>query len=504
MTAPVVLVILDGWGLAPAGPGNAVARAVTPIFDALWEANPHTTLAASGTDVGLPEGQMGNSEVGHLAIGAGRIVDQDLVRIAKAAAGDFDGVTALVGACRRAATGSGTLHVVGLVSDGGVHSHVDHLRALVRLAEREGVARVAVHAITDGRDVAPDQGGRLLPALEREFGDGPARIVDLCGRYYAMDRDHRWDRTERAWRLYTEAAASAAGTCAEAIEASYAAGVTDEFIAPVVIGDPLPLRDGEEVVFLNFRPDRARQICAALADPAFDGFPRPAEAPRPALTAMTAYWDGQPGEIAFAEERPRAVLADALEEAEIAQLHIAETEKYAHVTYFLNGGRERVHRAEERVLVPSPRDVATYDERPAMSADAVADAAVEGIRSRRFGFVVVNFANPDMVGHTGSIPAVVEAVETVDAGLGRILAAVAEVGGVALVTADHGNAEQMLTASGAPHTAHTTNPVPLVVTGRDVGLIDGGRLADLAPTVLTLLGVEPPPEMTGRSLLRAV
>ena len=501
MTTPVVLVILDGWGLAPPGPGNAVDLADTPVFDSLWASCPHGTLTASGRDVGLPAGQMGNSEVGHLAIGAGRVVPQDLVRIGDAAARDFTDVTALVAACARARAGTGTLHVVGLVSDGGVHSHVDHLRGLVRLATAQGVPLVAVHAITDGRDVSPEQALTLLPALQREWEGGPARIVDVCGRIHAMDRDSRWERVERAWRLYALGDAPTAPDVEQAIRDSYAAGVTDEFVEPVLIGDGAHrIGADDEVVFLNFRPDRAREICQALADPAFGAFDR-GDAGVARLTAMTAYWDGQPGAIAFPEDRPDQVLADALERADIPQLHVAETEKYPHVTYFLNGGRESEHTGEARVMVPSPRDVATYDERPEMSAAGVAEAAIDGIRGGAFGFVVVNFANPDMVGHTGDIPAVVAAVEEVDRRLGDVITAVRDVGGVALVTADHGNAEQMLTADGQPHTAHTTNPVPLILVGEERPLRPEGRLADLAPTVLALLGVPIPPQMTGDPLV---
>ena len=501
MTSPVVLIILDGWGIAPAGPGNAVERADTPVFDALWEDNPHGELIASGRDVGLPVGQMGNSEVGHLAIGAGRIVAQDLVRISDAADAGFADNVALIAACDRAAAGSGTLHVVGLVSDGGVHSHVDHLRGLVRLAEARGVPHVAVHALTDGRDVSPEQARTLLPQLAAEWETGPARIVDVCGRIHAMDRDSRWERVERAWRLFTAGEGSNAPDVTSAIEASHAAGVTDEFVEPVVIGDGGGrVAAGDEVIFLNFRPDRAREICQALADPDFDHFDR-GDAGVVSLTAMTAYWDGQPGAIAFPEDRPDQVLADALERADIAQLHVAETEKYPHVTYFFNGGREASHTGEDRVLIPSPRDVETYDQRPEMSAAGVADAAISGIRSGAYGFVVINFANPDMVGHTGDIPAVVRAVEEVDRRLGDVITAVRDVGGIALVTADHGNAEQMIDSNGEPHTAHTTNPVPLILVGSDRRLRGHGRLADLAPTVLALLDVPMPPEMTGESLV---
>ena len=501
MTQPVVLVILDGWGIAPPGPGNAVELADTPVFDALWESNAHGELVASGRDVGLPAGQMGNSEVGHLAIGAGRIVAQDLVRISDAAADNFATTPALIAACERARDGSGTLHIVGLVSDGGVHSHVDHLRGLVRLATAQGVPHVAVHAITDGRDVSPEQARTLLPQLAAEWEGSPARLVDVCGRIHAMDRDSRWERVERAWRLFVEGVGDQASDVQTAIEASHAAGVTDEFVEPVVIGDGAGrIADGDEVIFLNFRPDRAREICQALADPTFEHFDRGSHSAAH-LTAMTAYWDGQPGAIAFPEDRPTNVLADALEHAAIAQLHVAETEKYPHVTYFFNGGREAEHTGEARALIPSPRDVETYDQKPEMSAAGVADAAIEGIRSGRYGFVIVNFANPDMVGHTGDIPAVVRAVEEVDRRLGDVITAVRDVEGVALVTADHGNAEQMLEANGAPHTAHTTNPVPLILVGSQRPLREHGRLADLAPTILKLLDVAIPPEMSGEALV---
>ncbi len=476
--------------------------AETPVFDELWATCPHGQLVASGRAVGLPEGQMGNSEVGHIAIGAGRVVGQDLVRVGDAALEDFRSTPALVEACERARAGSGTLHLVGLVSDGGVHSHVDHLRGLVRLATAIGVRDVAVHAITDGRDVAPDQAATLLGALTSEWEGGPARIVDVCGRLFAMDRDQRWERVERAWALYTLGRGDHAPDAVAAITAAHAAGVTDEFVEPTVIGDGSGrIAADDQVVFFNFRPDRARELSAALADPAFTGFDRGAMG-LVRLTAMTQYWDGQPGAIAFAEDRPVNVLADALERAGIQQLHVAETEKYAHVTYFFNGGREGEHVGEERVLIPSPRDVETYDQRPEMSAAGVADAVVAGLRRGEAGFVVVNFANPDMVGHTGNIPAVVAAVEEVDRCLGDVVAAVRAVDGVALVTADHGNAEQMLEGDGEPHTAHTTNPVPLILVGGGLVLQDRGRLADLAPTILTLLGVEVPAVMTGTSLVR--
>jgi 2,3-bisphosphoglycerate-independent phosphoglycerate mutase len=500
---PVVLVILDGFGIAPPGPSNAVSLAETPVFDGIHARYPHAQLVASGRAVGLPDGQMGNSEVGHLTIGSGRIVRQDLVRLSDAVAdGSFLETPALVAAARRAAERGAGLHLMGLVSDGGVHSHVNHLRALVELARAHGVA-ATVHAITDGRDVSPHQAAGLLETLEREWADGRARIATVSGRLWAMDRDRRWERTKCWYDAVVDGVGASAASASAAAAASYAAGVTDEFIEPAIVGDPGSgrIRAGDELIFFNFRPDRARQVCRSLADPGFAEFDRGPAPPLPQLTSMTAYWDGQPGSIAFAPEWPEHVLADALEEAGVAQLHAAETEKYAHVTYFLNGGREQPHDDEERILVPSPRDVKTYDLKPEMSAHELATRTAEALRSGRFGFAVVNFANPDMVGHTGVIPAVVRACEAADAGLGVVLAAVRELGGVALVTADHGNAEQMREVDGSPHTAHTTNPVPLVVTLDGAEVSDGG-LSDLAPTILDLLGLPRPGVMTGRPLVR--
>jgi 2,3-bisphosphoglycerate-independent phosphoglycerate mutase len=449
---------------------------------------------------------MGNSEVGHLTIGAGRHLRQDLVRLSDAVAdGSFADNPALVAAVRRARDHGTKLHLMGLVSDGGVHSHVDHLRALVEPARTEGVV-ATVHAITDGRDVSPLQAAGLLERLEREWADGRARIATVSGRIYAMDRDRRWERTQRWYDAVVNGIGAAAPTASAAVAASYAAGVTDEFVDPAVVGDSASgrIRAGDELIFFNFRPDRARQVCRSLADPGFAEFDRGPAPPLPHLTSMTAYWDGQPGDIAFAPEWPVEVLADALEEAGIGQLHAAETEKYAHVTYFLNGGREDPWPGEARELVPSPRDVSTYDEKPEMSAPEVMRRVVDGIESGDYGFVIVNFANPDMVGHTGVIPAVVEAVETVDRCLSEVVSAVERGGGVSLVTADHGNAETMLEADGvSPHTAHTSNPVPLVVTDTRAQLRDGGELADLAPTCLELLGVRSPAVMSGISLVRS-
>jgi 2,3-bisphosphoglycerate-independent phosphoglycerate mutase len=360
-----------------------------------------------------------------------------------------------------------------------------------------------VHAITDGRDVSPHQAAGLLATLEEEWADGAARIATVCGRIYAMDRDGRWERTEQYYRAVVDGIGARADRASEAVAAAYEAGITDEFVEPVIVDPEGLIRSGDELVFFNFRPDRARQVCAALADPAFDAFDRGPAPPLPNLTTMTAYWTGQPGAVAFAPEWPTAVLADALEAAGIRQLHAAETEKYPHVTYFLNGGDEHEHRGEVRILVPSPRHVRTYDQAPEMSAAELANRVCEAIDTGGFGFAVINFANPDMVGHTGVIGAVIRAVEAADAGLGRVLDAVRRANGIALVTADHGNAEEMLTTDGQPHTAHTTNPVPLVVTDPGVRLRDGGDLSDLAPTILALLGLPKPAEMTSLTLILA-
>jgi 2,3-bisphosphoglycerate-independent phosphoglycerate mutase len=483
----VALVILDGWGCAPPGRGNGVELAVTPVFDRLWREYPHTTLAASGEAVGLPPGQMGNSEVGHLTIGSGRVLDQDLQRVNRAVASSaLLQNEALVGAFERARARGGHVHLLGLVSYGGVHSHIDHLRALLELARRQGMEdRTWIHAFTDGRDVSPTSAVRDLAELPVE------RIATVCGRYYAMDRDGRWERTERALAALMPGEGEIADDPIAAVRASYERGVTDEFIEPIVIsGRPRidPAKDA--AIFFNFRPDRGRQLTVKLLAAGVD------------LTTMTRYRDDLDTPIAFPEQEVRDTMAEVLAERGARQLHVAETEKYAHVTYFFNGGREEEWPGETRILVPSPRDVPSYDHKPEMSAAEVARRFAEEIgRDYRFG--VVNFANPDMVGHTGSIPAVVTAVETVDSCLGLVVEAVAAAGGVSLVTADHGNAETMLEADGvSPHTAHTTNPVPLILTDGGYALVEGGELSDLIPTALHLLGYEQPAEMTGKVIAK--
>jgi 2,3-bisphosphoglycerate-independent phosphoglycerate mutase len=473
----VALVILDGWGCAAAGPGNAVELAETPVFDRLWRTYPHTTLAASGEAVGLPPGQMGNSEVGHLTIGSGRILFQDLMRVNKAIAdGTFFENLALRGAFERGER----VHLLGLVSHGGVHSHIDHLKALLRFAPE----KTWIHAFTDGRDVSPTSAIRDLAELPLD------RIATVAGRYYAMDRDKRWERTQLALDAITGAIGAYAVDPLDAVQASYDAGITDEFIVPTVIeGRPRLDATRDTAIFFNFRPDRGRQLVMKLLERRVD------------TTTMTQYQADFDCPVAFPEREVREVMAEVLAERGIRQLHVAETEKYAHVTYFFNGGREQEFAGETRILIPSPRDVPSYDLKPEMSAAEVAERFCAEI-GQGYGFGVVNFANPDMVGHTGVIPAVVKAVETTDAQLGPVVDAVHAAGGVCLVTADHGNAEQMLEPDGVrPHTAHTTNPVPLVVTATEVAVAGPGELSDLMPTALELLGVRKPPEMTGRTLV---
>jgi 2,3-bisphosphoglycerate-independent phosphoglycerate mutase len=474
----VALVILDGWGIAAPGPGNAIELAETPVFDRLWREFPHAQLAASGAAVGLPEGQMGNSEVGHLTIGSGRILFQDLVRVSRAVeTGELFENEAL---CRAFERGE-RVHLLGLVSHGGVHSHIDHLQALLRFAPE----KTWIHAFTDGRDVSPDSAVHDLAELPVDH------IATVVGRYYAMDRDKRWDRTERALRAIVDGEGEHADDPIAAVEASYDRGVTDEFIEPVVIdGRPRLDLEGDTAIFFNFRPDRARQLSEQLGQLGAD------------LTTMTRYRDDFDFPVAFPEHVVENTLAEVLSAHGIRQLHSAETEKYAHVTYFLDGGREQPFAGEERILVDSPRDVPSYDHKPEMSAREVADRVVRAIEEDGYGFVVVNFANPDMVGHTGVIPAVVRAVETTDECLGRVVEAVERAGGVSLVIADHGNAETLLQSDGvSPHTAHTTNPVPVILTARGADLRYGG-LSDVAPTILALLGLDGSSDMSGENLVQ--
>jgi 2,3-bisphosphoglycerate-independent phosphoglycerate mutase len=491
-------VVLDGWGLAEADPGNAVELADTPVFDELWAKHPHTTLTAWGPAVGLPEGQMGNSEVGHLNLGAGAVVKQDLLRIDEAIEdGSFAENETLRQACD-----TERLHLLGLVSGGGVHASMDHLRALIELAADQGVEDVVIHAFTDGRDTNPDSGAGYLAEVEDALPAHPgARVATVTGRYFAMDRDKRWDRTKLAYDAIVHGDAEfSAESGEEAVKAAYQRGETDEFIKPTLVGEEGQIRAGDSVVFFNFRPDRARQLTRALSERDFDEFDR-GDAPEVRLTTLTQYQEDWDYPVAFPQARPAVTLASTLAERGVKQLHVAETEKYAHVTYFFNGGEEDEYPGEERRLVDSPRDVPTYDKKPEMSAEEAADAFVAGWREHEPGFAIINFANPDMVGHTGVIEAAVKAIETVDECLGRVVEAVHESGGVCVITADHGNADHMLEPDGSPNTAHSMNPVPLVVT-RDVGdLREGGILADVAPTILALMEQEQPEEMTGTSLL---
>ena len=472
----VTLVILDGFGCAPPGPGNAVELAETPVFDRLWREFPHTTIEASGEAAGLPPGQMGNSEVGHLTIGSGRRLYQDLMRVNKSVAdGSFFENPVL-----RAAFDRGKrVHLLGLVSHGGVHSHIDHVQALLKFAPE----KTWLHAFTDGRDVSPHAALSDLAELPQD------RIATVVGRYFAMDRDQRLERTQKAFDAITRGVGTHATDVQVAVQASYDAGVTDEFIEPIVLEGAPRLEEGDTAIFFNFRPDRGRQLTRMLLDHGFD------------VTTMTRYSSDLPTPIAFEEREIPNTMAEVLSAHGLKQLHVAETEKYAHVTYFFNGCREEEWPGESRVLVPSPRDVPSYDHKPEMSAEGVADEVVSRVGDG-YAFCVVNFANPDMVGHTGVIPAVVEAVETADRCLGRVVERVTDLGGACLITADHGNAEKMLEDDGvSPHTAHTTNPVPLVLTAPGAALRDGGEIADLIPTALQLLGLEQPPDMTGRSLV---
>jgi 2,3-bisphosphoglycerate-independent phosphoglycerate mutase len=544
------LIVLDGWGLADPGPGNAVSLARTPVFDELWASYPHTTLTASGRAVGLPEGQMGNSEVGHLNLGAGAVIRQDLTRINDAV---LDGVLSENPAIVHALTCSERVHLIGLVSDGGVHSSLGHLQALLELAGRLSVRDLVIHCFTDGRDTPPESGVEHVALLERWCSElwppgsrGRVRIGSVVGRWYAMDRDRRWERIQAAYDLLVHGRASHhEETAVQAVRHAYERGETDEFIAPTTVGEEALIRPWDSVLCFNFRPDRMREIVRALAEPGFgdppaDGDPstrggsaarggsgapggsvgrggsaagellpgwegRRGIEPVDQLTTLTEYEEEWGYPIAFPPQRPTVTLAGVLATARASQLHVAETEKYAHVTYFFNGGDEAPYDGERRELAPSVRDVPTYDLSPEMSARAVTDRFLAAWREHPeggFRFSVINFANPDMVGHTGVIPAAVRAIETVDACLREVVEEVLAAGGVCLITADHGNAEHMLQPDGSPNTAHTSNPVPLIVTLHGVRLLQGeGILADVAPTVLALLGIPQPEEMSGRSLI---
>jgi len=507
--SPVVLVILDGWGYREAADGNAVAAAKTPVIDSLWAAYPHTTIRTAGKDVGLPDGQMGNSEVGHLNIGAGRVVPQELVRISDAVEdGSLLHNSALVKLYQAVKQNQGKLHLIGLCSDGGVHSHLSHLFGLVDMAKDQMLTEVCIHVVTDGRDTLPDSGKTYVQKIVDYIDTaGVGRIVTLSGRYYAMDRDHRWDRVEKAYRVMTQDGDGDGRSVLEVMQASYDADIKDEFIVPTRIA-PGAIQPGDGVVFYNFRPDRARQLTQALVDPKFQGFERELIQPL-AFATFTQYDSHFPVLVAFEPQNLNNILGQVIAQHGLRQFRAAETEKYAHVTYFFNGGIEDPFEGEDREMVPSPQ-VATYDRTPAMSAAALTDVAIAAVEKQVYSMIVLNYANPDMVGHTGKMDATIDALETVDRCLGRLLESIIRVGGTTIIIADHGNAEVMWDEHGNPWTAHTTNPVPFILVegegrkipghGTDVSLREDGRLSDMAPTILEILKLPQPPEMTGRSM----
>ncbi|MCL6446748.1 MAG: 2,3-bisphosphoglycerate-independent phosphoglycerate mutase [Armatimonadetes bacterium] len=506
---PLVLVILDGWGLGPEGEGNAIARAKKPNMDYFGKNYPHTVLSTSGEDVGLPDGQMGNSEVGHLNIGAGRIVYQEFTRITKAIKdGSFFSNEQLLAAVRHVQGHDSSLHLMGLLSDGGVHSHISHLFALLELARRNGLKKVYVHCFLDGRDVPPANALEYIGELENRLADlGVGRIATVMGRYYAMDRDRRWERTKKAYAALILGEGLPAAGAAEAVVKSYERQETDEFVRPTVIvdqnGEPVGrVQDNDAVIFYNFRPDRARQLTRAFVDEDFTGFARPAGRPRVYFVCLTLYDKTIQAPVAFAPHDLKNTLGEVLSAHGLSQLRLAETEKYAHVTFFFNGGVETPFPGEDRLLIPSPK-VATYDQKPEMSAPEVTEAFLERLASGRYQVIIMNYANADMVGHTGDLKAAIKAIETVDQCLGRVVKAVQAKGGVVLITADHGNADEMLDKqNGSAHTAHTTNPAPFILINRDLNQVRlrPGRLEDIAPTILRLLGLPQPPEMTGKPL----
>ncbi|MBD2776628.1 2,3-bisphosphoglycerate-independent phosphoglycerate mutase [Iningainema tapete] len=509
--APVVLVILDGWGYCEETRGNAIAAAKTPVMDSLWAAYPHTLIRTSGKAVGLPEGQMGNSEVGHLNIGAGRVVPQELVRITDAVEdGSILSNSALVNICQEVRSRNGKLHLIGLCSSGGVHSHISHLLGLLDLAKVQGISEVCIHAITDGRDTTPTEGVKAISAIQDHVDlIGLGKIVTISGRYYAMDRDRRWDRVKRAYDVMTNDSPGDGRKALSVLQASYAEGITDEFVVPVRIASGA-VQPGDGVIFYNFRPDRARQLTQAFVSPEFSGFERTQITPLSFVT-FTQYDPELPVGVAFEPQNLSNILGEVIANHGLKQLRTSETEKYAHVTYFFNGGLEEPFPGEDRELVNSPM-VATYDHAPAMSAQPLTEVAIKAIEKQIYSLVVINYANPDMVGHTGNIEATIKAVETVDSCLSRLLTSIIKVGGTTIITADHGNAEYMLDEDGNPWTAHTTNLVPLILVegeklkipghGTNVTLRSDGKLSDIAPTILDILHLPQPQEMTGRSLLQ--
>ncbi len=502
---PLVLMILDGFGHSESPDSNAIMAARTPVWDKLWTQAPHTLVSGSGMDVGLPDGQMGNSEVGHMNLGAGRVVYQDFTRVTKSIAdGDFYENPAICEAVDKAVATSGAVHIMGLLSPGGVHSHEDHLVAMVDLASRRGAEKIYVHAFLDGRDTPPRSAEPSLQLLEQAYQRlGKGRTATLIGRYFAMDRDNRWERVESAYNLIVDGDAQfTAANTQDALLAAYERGENDEFVKATRIGEPAPVADGDAVVFMNFRADRARELSRAFVEPDFKGFTRQRKLQMSGFVMLTRYAADIPAPCAYPPASLDNVLGEYLASQGKTQLRIAETEKYAHVTFFFSGGREEPFAGEERILVPSPQ-VATYDLQPEMSAPEVTDRIVEAIDQQRYDVIIVNYANGDMVGHTGDFDAAVKAVECLDACINRICDSLSRVGGEALITADHGNVEKMSDHdTGQAHTAHTCEPVPFVYVGpRQVSMREGGILSDVAPTMLTLLGLPQPAEMTGRSIL---
>ncbi len=505
----ILLLVLDGWGINMKKDGNAIAAAKAPVYNTLINDYPHTELQASGEAVGLPDGQMGNSEVGHLNLGAGRIVYQDSTRISKSIRdGDFFQNPTLLSAIRSAKESQSALHLMGLLSEGGVHSRLDHIFAMFDLVKSQGITNVFFHAFLDGRDTPPSSAIQYIRQLEDHLAKiGIGKIASVSGRYYAMDRDKRWERVQKAYEAMVMAEGIRKYSAAEAVEQSYGHNRTDEFVIPAVILDPVSnkplatIRSNDAVIFCNFRSDRAREITRALTDSEFHGFKRRVIPKLATFVCLTTYDETFDLPVAFAPLRLTHILGEVLSTHGVRQLRIAETEKYAHVTFFFNGGEETPFPHEDRILVPSPRDVATYDKKPEMSAREITDKLVEHITSRQYGFILANYANPDMVGHTGIIEAAVKAVEVLDECLDRVLRAAGDEGMLVLITADHGNIEFMFDpATGQPHTAHTTDPVPFIVARKDMKLRNSGILADVAPTILDLMGVPIPAEMTGTSL----
>ena len=506
--APIMTIVLDGWGYSENPESNAIYHAKKPVWDALWEKYPHTLIKGSGAEVGLPSGQMGNSEVGHLNLGAGRVVYQEFTRVSRSIkTGSFFTNQTLTDAVDLAITNDRAVHILGLLSEGGVHSHEEHICAMAKLAVERGARHVYLHAFLDGRDTPPKSAETYIKTMQDTFDQiGGGRFASIIGRYYAMDRDHRWPRIQMAYDLITQGKSEyEAPDAFSALQAGYERGETDEFIKATRIvppgKEPVELRDGDIMIFMNYRSDRARQITRPFIEPDFDDFPRAVTPKLGRFVSLTEYSANFDVPVAFPPERLNNVFGEYVAKKGLHQLRIAETEKYAHVTFFFNGGREEVFEGEDRILIPSP-DVATYDLKPEMSAYELTDKLVAAIKSGKYDTIICNYANPDMVGHTGNFEATVKAIEALDSCLGRVIEALHSVGGEALITADHGNAEQMSNSeTGQAHTAHTSNPIPLVYVGRPAKLEDTGSLCDIAPTMLKLMGLKKPSEMRGRSLV---